>query len=231
MENKLIKVYSHPRSGTNFIESLLKDNFYPNDDLSVIGGWGHWSAPQKFKDPVLFGKLFGSHLPPQRKKPGPAIYIYRDGRAVALSIWKSKFFLNAEMEKMPFSTYLRTPLDWRNSPSMRIKQGQGLPIIQHWHSHVERWHSELENNPDVLFIRYEDLHTNTYNILEFISNKFKLNWINKTIVSYPVGPSPNSGQLDAWKQYFDKDSLEYFYNIVSESSKYLYKERHNELCS
>lgn len=41
---KVIKVYSHPRSGTHFLEAFLARNFYAGKDLKVEEGlWGHWS--------------------------------------------------------------------------------------------------------------------------------------------------------------------------------------------
>ncbi len=43
-KSDLVKVYSHPRSGTHFLEAFLAENFYPHSDLLVENvTWGHWS--------------------------------------------------------------------------------------------------------------------------------------------------------------------------------------------
>lgn len=218
MKNKILKVCSHPRSGTNFLEALMQENFYHHQDLSVVGGWGHWSNPQRFKNPVLHGKLFGSHSYPSYHG-APIIYIYRDGRAVALSVWKSQGFLNKEMKEMDFSTYLRTNIDWFCSPARKANPGQN--IIQHWYNHVITWHNTPSN---ILKIKYENLVLNPELVLNKIADFYGLKYCTKfKNIDKMVGPSPNAGKIFAWKEHFTDEDLEYFYSFVPQNNYFLHK--------
>ena len=95
MKNNYIKIYSHPRSGTHFLETFLAKNFYKNEDLSSNGAihYGHWSNKILLEEGEPYHKLFGSHFFPRDSKIDKKnIYIYRDGRAVIASIWNSNFY-------------------------------------------------------------------------------------------------------------------------------------------
>src|SRR5690349_243058 len=98
--NEIVKVYSHPRSGTHFLMSLLYRNFFRGRELGVsmrptmAGHWsrqragesqsfvldGKRSTGERFEIP--YAELFGSHAlqPPESKSR--AIYVVRDGRDV-----------------------------------------------------------------------------------------------------------------------------------------------------
>jgi len=77
----LVKVYSHPRSGTHFLEAFLAKNFYQDKDLALAEiTWGHWSNRKINKDGNPYGKLFGNHyFADENNNESPKIYIYRDG--------------------------------------------------------------------------------------------------------------------------------------------------------
>lgn len=214
----ILKVYSHPRSGTNFLGALIKKNFYPDINLDVSGKWGHWANRTEFKEPVPHGQIFGSHnysphFPGHTKR---SIYIYRDGRAVALSVWKSKNFNNKYVESLPFSDYLRCNIDWKGTPGAAAQPTQN--IIQHWLGHVENW-----QNSNSMIIRYEDLLLNTEEVLTKIANKFNLEFkkgyqpLNKM-----VGPSPNTGNTNEWEKHFTDEDLDYFHTFVPKTNKFLY---------
>ena len=138
--NNLLKVYSHPRSGTHFLEAFLAQNFHKNKDLSIVKiTWGHWSNKKIKEDGNPYGQLFGHHFfPTQNNFKKPGIYIIRDGRAVAYSIWKTQNFLHKDIDgKIPFSDFLRTPLDWSGSPSR--KADDGVTIFEHCAQHCDEW--------------------------------------------------------------------------------------------
>ena len=222
--NKILNVYSHPRSGTNFLCSLLKENFFKDKDLSIKGKWGHWSNRQTFKSPVLHGKLFGNHgiikNHPSGNRLDRRIYIYRDGRDVAVSLWKTKLFLNPSMGKLLFTDFLRTNLDWIYTPATRCLRGQN--IIQHWHSHVSTCVGSTDKSYEI--VTYEDLLLNTQKVLDKIAEKFVLTYDKKFQKSQAlVGPSPNTGIIGKWKEYFTEKDLEYFYRFVPRNSPYLFR--------
>mgnify|MGYP001803819922 FL=1 len=106
-----IKVFSHPRSGTHFLESFVGENFYSGIDLSRKNvEWGHWKNRQIDKEGFKYGKLFGSHLPPYpslKKIDYPVLYIYRDGRAVAHSLYNYEQFIVPGKEQITFRLFLR----------------------------------------------------------------------------------------------------------------------------
>tara|TARA_R110000824_G_scaffold40401_1_gene121201 strand:+ start:1562 stop:2248 length:687 start_codon:yes stop_codon:yes gene_type:complete len=224
VSNKLIKVYSHPRSGTNFLCSALKDNFFQDQNLSTRGQWGHWSNRQTFKSPVLHGKLFGNHTiiknHPTENSMDRRIYIYRDGRDVAVSLWKTKLFLNLSMGKLSFADFLRTNLDWIYTPASKSLPGQN--IVQHWYSHVSVCASSSDKSYEI--ITFEDLLLNTQKTLDQIAEKFDLTY-NGDFENSPalVGPSPNTGIVGKWKEYFTEKDLEYFYRFVPRNSPYIFK--------
>ncbi|TDN82193.1 sulfotransferase domain-containing protein [Salegentibacter sp. 24] len=216
----MIKIFSHPRSGTHFLEAFVANNFYPNRDLSVKDlTWGHWSN-RKTKELNPYGQLFGGHHFPKRSfrlKPKPLLYIYRDGRAVAYSIWKTPNFLNREMSGLSFSEFLRTPLDWKGSPGNKI--GEGLTIFEHWSKHVEEW-SRLKGN--IVLISYEELLENPGKVYKkILLHCFPMQYYKKfnntdiKIIEKPLGLLPNKGSKDSWKKVFNEDDLKYYQNFIS----------------
>jgi len=209
---KLVKVYSFPRSGTNMIEALLKINFYPDQDLGVEGEWGHWSNRKKFKEPVPFGLLFGSH---HYVDADNSIYIYRDGRAVAYSLWKSEGFLNPYLKSLNFSDFIRCKLDWKNSPGYPA-QPPRQTVFEQWYDHVN-WY--LTRTRKINLVRYEELVMFPDRIVEQIATRFGLSFESFKPLEERVGPSPNAGTIDAWRDVFFEDDLEYFHSIVPRDFK------------
>lgn len=224
MHNKLIKIYSHPRSGTNYLGALLKENFYKNIDLSTYGEWGHWSNRVNFDKPVLHGKLLGNHLFKEPKNSTPKIYVYRDGRDVCLSMWRSYNFNNKNLD-VPLSEYLKHVLDWNGSPGFKYNSNKS--IVEHWYQHLNIWLKYANKRDDILLIRYEDLLLNTEDVLNNISKSYNIEYDKKfTNIKSLVGPSSNTGKLMTWKEYFTEADLEYFFSIVK-NNKFLWSD-HNK---
>lgn len=162
-----IKVYSHPRSGTNYLAALLAINLYPGANLQTKPGYvGHWADRAKVPGNP-YGRLFGGHGLPRRYKAlkPEDCYIYRDGRDVALSLWNSDHFINPDWTKrLTFSEFIRTPLDWVSSPG--DKAAPGLTIFQHWKRHLNLWAGS-----GVQLICYEDLCDEPEAIIADIADK------------------------------------------------------------
>jgi hypothetical protein len=204
-----IKVYSHPRSGTHLLEATLAVNFYQNVNLeedNVI--WGHWSNRLKREDSNPYGKLFGSHIFPTAVKSidHPAIYIYRDPRAVAYSIWKTPNFLNPTWTEISFSDFLRKKLDWVGSPAYKCRRK--YTIFKHWEKHVLGWLKLTDNNENLIAIRYEELIENPTQVLMEISKKFSFDKKEDfQKVEQNVGIFPNKGTVNSWKEAFTENDL------------------------
>ncbi len=226
--NHYIKVYSHPRSGTHFLEAFLAKNFYKGQNLSSDGPiyFGHWSNKILLEKGEPYHKLFGSHLFPEKKITSKSIYIYRDGRDVIASIWNSQFF-NKDWEGITFSEFLRRDIDWYGGlgQNQRIK----MNIVQHWYKHVNDWHNF--KNEDLLIINFEDLKNNPVELYNFISKKFFFlkflknrltGFKNVDPINQKVGLSPNMARINSWKTLFSEEDLEFFFSQIPDE-KYLYK--------
>ena len=214
-----VKVYSHPRSGTHFLEGFIAKNFYGNSKLSIDKvTWGHWSNRKINTDGNPYGKLFGNHYFADRNTNTlPKIYIYRDGRAVAYSIWKTQNFVHKDIKNLSFKTFLRTKIDWYGSPSIQAEPT--LTILEHWLAHVKSWIEASKLDSNILLIKYEDLVNEPYIQYEKIHRFF----FNKTVslqkneidcIAKPIGLLPNKAKPDAWKEVFDEEDLKYYIETV-----------------
>lgn len=227
--NNYIKIFSHPRSGTHFLEAFLAKNFYDGDDLSSNGPiyFGHWSNKILLEGGEPYHKLFGSHFFPEDSKfTNKMIYIYRDGRAVIASIYNSKFY-NKDWEGLSFSEFLRKDIDWYGG--LGQKKQTKMNIVEHWFQHTDTWLNVVNNN--LLFIRFEDLKEHPDKIYLDICRKFypkkflkaKLFGIqNINPISKKVGLAPNKATIHSWKDLYTLNDLDFFYDQIP-SKKYLYE--------
>jgi len=207
-EKPLVKVYSHPRSGTHFLEAFLARNFYKTKDLSVDNvTWGHWSDRRIKEEGNPYGKLFGNHyFGFENQNNAPKIYIYRDGRAVAYSVWKTPNFITRQGADITFNDFLSQQIDWSGTPARKAEPEH--TIFQHWAKHVTSWKKLSENDENLLIIKYEDLVDDPYNVYQQIHSKFfskqrmlKANQVD--VVKKPLGLLPNKGIKNAWVDEID----------------------------
>jgi bile-salt sulfotransferase len=210
---KMIEVYSHPRSGTNLLMAFIAENFYPDRDLMRRGGvMGHWRSPIPSLDPWPYGALFGNHhFYEEGMLDGPACYIFRDGRDVAVSLWRTKAFLNPDWQGLSFSEFLRRELDWKGSPGAGGSY-DGTPA-EHWRDHLRSW----EKAP-ALLVRFEDLLSEPGKMRAAIAQQFDLTPAFETVeIREKVGPFPHEGRIGIWREFFTDEDLEYFHRFVSPS--------------
>jgi bile-salt sulfotransferase len=221
----MIKVYSHPRSGTHFIEAFLAYNFYGGKNLEVKPvEWGHWANRKVKEEGNPYAKLFGNHYFPDIRYKNcktPKIYIYRDPRAVAYSIWNTENFLHPDLKGISFSEFLTIKLDWEGSPGRKIQIPQ-YTIAEHWFEHVNRWHNS--DIPNLLIIKYEELVSDPVMVYKKIKRKFFLSTVlidrlfNKksriATIDKPVGLLPNAAIVDSWRSMFsEKDEIKFLAQI------------------
>lgn len=223
-----LQVFSHPRSGTHFLEAFLAQNFYKKENLFTPGGkWGHWANRKTSEDGNPYGKLFGSHWFPNehlKKIDYPSVYIYRNGKAVAYSIWKTENFLHPSHKELKFSEFLKLKLDWTGSPAFKVNPR--YTIAQHWDRHLNGWFKFAKNNPNILVVSYEELVDNPYSIYKklhssFFSNKPLQEASQLDVISRPVGLKPNQAKKDAWKEIFSKGDNSFFEKQVKYSRSVL----------
>ncbi len=223
-----VTVYSHPRSGTHFLEAFIAKNFYKDVDLSTTATeWGHWNNRKIMENGNIYGKLFGSHQYPlsgHKRLNYPIIYIYRDGRAVAYSIWKTENFINPKEKGISFSDFLRKNIDWIGSPAFKCKEK--MTIAEHWLRHVKGWEKIAKDNSNILFLNYEALINNPYSAYQKIHHKFFKDYIllgesEIDPIKKTVGLLPNQGTKDSWKSIFTTEDNAFFKAKVK--GKYLFQ--------
>ncbi|MBK3517682.1 sulfotransferase domain-containing protein [Carboxylicivirga marina] len=227
-ERQIIKVYSHPRSGTHFLEAFLAKNFFQNKDLNTeIVNWGHWANRLQREEGNEYGKLFGNHSFPGDWIMGikhPMIYIYRDGRDVAYSIWKTPNFINPDYKDVTFSDFLRLKLDWQGTPGKKCEPKE--TIAQHWERHITEWmevkHSKL------LIIRYEDLKSKPLDVyskilkkyypVKYIAHCIGLYKPKVNVINQPVGLKPNKAKAKGWKDVLMEDDNNWYISQIQNKS-------------
>jgi bile-salt sulfotransferase len=226
---EFIKIYSHPRSGTHFLEAFLAENFYRDINLSSDGPiyYGHWSNKILLETGEPHHKLFGSHFFPDKSKiKKNSIYIYRDGRDVIASIWNSKFY-NKEWEGITFSEFLKRDLDWLGGPGQ--KENIKMNIVQHWFKHVDDWHKVKSEN--LLILNFEDLKKHPEKNYKVICKKFfpykylkgrLVGFKNIDPIKQKVGLAPNKAKIKSWETLFNKEDLDFFFKQLP-NDNYLYK--------
>lgn len=211
-----MQVYSHPRSGTNFLCAFIAKNFYPGRDLTGRAGvMGHWASPiPQDPSPWAYGALFGGHYfyEDGRMTGRPTIYIYRDGRDVAVSFWRTKIFLNPSWRELSFSEYLRREdQDWLHSPGWGGSYDG--PIVKHWHDHLKSW--RWRDVSRVFLVRFEDLVFDPMRVRDAIAERFGLRPTPELVqIRERVGPCPHEGRVGAWRGVFNSEDLNYFYSFV-----------------
>jgi bile-salt sulfotransferase len=207
-------VASHPRSGTHLLLAYLRANFYRDIDLDLRGSqgvWGHWADRQAFGDLIPNGLFSTTHQFPSRRRRDrsrPTVYIFRDGRAVALSLWRSSHFMNPAWEGITFAEFLRRKLDWEGTPGRRSAPRE--TIAEHWSRHVCAWHSAPYSRR--VTIRYEELVLEPERVLERLSATFAFLRRPEATrrVEHRVGIAPNQARIDAWNEVFTAEDVEFF---------------------
>ena len=226
---RILKVASHPRSGTHFLMRALYENFYAGRvDL------GREVFSHSHTDTTMHrvhrpdAQLFGGHsLQPN----GAPIYIYRDGRDVITSMYNSPDFHRVAgweradgaplppVDRPSFGEYLRRPLRWRELCRIVIPPAERTETpAEHWLRHCEAW----VGAPGVFSIRYETLCREYDYTLDRIRVQFGLVPLRqKYIRPGPVGWFPYRSKPGTWREFFSDSDLEYFHRHVPRDCPYL----------
>lgn len=142
-----IFIVTCPRSGTTWVQNILYQLTTDGDlDSFVLDEFSpYFEYPydaERDYEALPSPRCFKSHLSYRYmvKGPGKYIYVARDGRDVAVSYFHS----HVRDKQMTFSQYfdrfLNGKTDWLGG----------------WFDHVRGWY-EHKDDPNVLFLRYEDL--------------------------------------------------------------------------
>jgi len=203
-----VKTYGFPRSGSHLLMTLIGANFYPSTDLTSPGGQvGHW-ADRVTVPPVEYGQLAGHHGPPSwGYDKNASVYIYRDGRAVAASLYRSPHFKHPA-NAATFSEFIRQPLDWQWTVGNKWPNTSN--VIDHWREHLSVW-----KRTDVLAVRYEDLARYPATQISRMLYVYKLDRPDEwTLPDKLVGWFPSGGKRDGWRELWNDDDEAWFYERV-----------------
>ena len=204
-EKKTLKLYSHPRSGTHWTVALLAQVFEGGVTLGSVRT-GHWS--ERLTEMVPNTPIRGRHPFYHDGLKEPRLYLYRDGRDVVLSMWRTKIFQPKTVRGFTFSEFLRWKLDWRRTPGCRAKPQQ--TITDHWRSHLDSW----AKAPNTYFVCYEQLLQDTEAELARIGE-----FVGLPVLEYRepggMGPAPSGDyRVCKWSVIFTEEDLDYFFKIV-----------------
>lgn len=209
----MIKVYSHPRSGTNYLAALIGINIYPGRRLGTGPGVvGHWADRARVRGNP-YGRIFGGHGLPRHyaETLSPTdCYIFRDGRDVAVSLWNSAHFINPEWKRGTFAQFLRQPLDWVCSPGDK-KLGNEMTIFEHW-----RWHLETWQKANVIMVRYEELCNDVGGVMRRIASVAGVELGEVKLTSGLSGWFPSHGKPGAWREIMTRADRRLFANIAGD---------------
>jgi len=212
----LVKVYSHPRSGTNFVRGWIGRVFYPHRKLERTQPvrTGHWSQRKRVPAPPAW-KLRGGHEH-WHAGFGQCFYVYRDPRDVMASLYLTPEFRPVEQANWTPERWLREPIDWELTPGKPSKPTK-LPL-QHWLDHVTSW----ADRPDVIYVRYEDVLTNPQGAAYLIAEGLgrdpgryiaRANEVDMEL----CGPFPHEGEhVRRFEQVFTAGQTSYIMSIVGE---------------
>jgi len=231
-----VHLVSYPRSGNTWVRFLIANIQHPEIDIgykeldrlvpdmhqphSWKGEKFNWS-PVVFKSHEIF-----------RDDYEKVIYLYRDGRDVALSCY---YFYQGEWNhpewriapiKMNFTQYLKKfVMDWNTYGG--------------WKEHVSFWVVRKIVNTDVLFIKYEDLIRDPYmgliKMLKFLEIERTYEQVcvavEKSAYSKLKARAPGDGQhpyssgtkgtFGGWKKIFSMEQLRIFHDYAGSVMKRL----------
>lgn len=199
-----IQVYSHSRSGTNWLLATLFKSFrFPQLD-------GEYTTEQVEPGRHVWQPLHGSHLLPRHHwVPANYLYIWRDGRDVMVSLWNWKSSQLPSIQDLSFSEFLRLQ-DGTAYKNFGVRPDVGP--LEHWLEHVTAW---LSTN--VFAISYDDLHERPEETLATIEGYYGLERrsdVELEMESAIVGYNPGKGRSGTWREVFSDEDLEYYHSVV-----------------
>ncbi len=202
----------------------MKECFWPDQDLSKgVTGGGHWTQRRNVEvKPFtkMFHRVHAFWMEGQDFGP-KAVYIFRDGRDVAVSYWHVKAMQNRKWYRLSFSEFLRQELDWFVSPGNRNNKGLfDGSIVKHWLTHVDSW----QHAHGVQLVCYEELVLHPERVMADIARYLGIDEWEYRPLEGLVGVWPNKGVPGQWRDTFSQDDLDFFFSIVPEDHWALWRD-------
>jgi len=213
-----IKIYGIQRTGTNYSEWLLKNNFSDVDVLKhgCMLGWKH-GPPTRFENiDWKYGKNWEYKPFIHHKENQKRVQEYiREANAK-----RSSIELARKKGRFKYFFCIRSPYTWITSkgPKWCGYEGNLKGAIDHWNKTTREYLDFYNSEEDVSFIaKHADLVNNPSDLLVKISKKFKISFNEPEFINLEkeIGPL-----TDISKKSFNREkySNKNFYNNVSEST-------------
>ena len=148
-----LKVYGYACSGMGYVARLVQSTFWPDavpaaepTDRTI-----HWSKPLNGRATLLpHHGLLGDSRAPVVLRPRRSIYVYRDGRDVALDLWACAGIVPSGQTAC-FGDWLRTAHNWRGAPGL-----EAMPTASRFLWHDWREHLAAGSRTGAMLLRCED---------------------------------------------------------------------------
>jgi hypothetical protein len=209
MNSQMVWLASYPRSGNTLLRTILQQCFglwsasvYPDDlgknrRLEAYVGHIEHGSDGKVRFPKSQVPLFKTHEYPSNSHP--AIYVVRDGRAAAASLWN---FYNQEL------------------PLREVIAGHHR--FGTWSDHLHAW--EPLTRPDTLLIRYEDMTADLPSVLAALET-----FLDRRLVGANIPTRSKLSEIDGkwvrkesnWESIIKGEALKLFYRINASAMRKL----------
>ncbi len=207
---RFIKIYGLQRSGTNYLEWLLRNNASELQVLVDETGWKHGYIP---KTTDWTGSDWSSPNMPLHEKAG-----FAERRRQRLGEAMEKLVDCIEKNELLYCFISKNPYSWyvsyaryKHFPISPIK----LELIEHWCSLNHHWYQFFNKNRErCCFVRYEDFLSNPMETFGSITSHFKLRFSKESFKNCEHTLSMFAGkpesQLFDSSYYETKQYLHYF---------------------
>lgn len=211
VEDSPIQIITNVRVGTMFVWELFGQNFVnvPQGPRSIKPYHTHLTITLAKKH-GWYNALKGTEK--------PTIYVLRDGRDQLVSAYK-RAKLKGKIGG-DFRDYIRGECEVLKSYTEYKEMAKKIRTdpVNLWVEHTD-WIQE--DWVDVY--KFEDIRNDQTGFVQYLVDKYGLELKHPEIqmVNKLVGKDPNKGIAGGWKDYFDKDDLDYFWNIAGDKMKEL----------
>lgn len=217
-----VYLVSYPKSGNTWVRFLI-GNYITNGQVDFSNDYSllpdiHFN-PEQIKNVSFSPRIIKSHFQ-YTKDYKRIIYIVRDGRQVALSLYYYLLSKN-KISGLSFSEFLNA----------HFYTGDNVFGLGKWNSHVLSWLKKNEVS-SILLIKYEDLHSDTKNqlikILSFIGifiseDLLKLAIEKSSFISMKSSEENNKEIVKKTHNFSDSS-----YGFVREGKPFTWRERYTE---
>lgn len=209
---RYIKLHGLQRSGTNFINFLIANNFKNVRCLVNVAGWkhGHWCAPMmtgEDMDLVVTVKNPYSWLVSVYKYWGP----------------ERNLNIGPDLRGVPFEDFLKNKLVSEKQKGIPYLLRAANPI-QHWNNMYYHWSSVKMAKKQTVIVTYESLLQHLDSTMKQIQKLFTLErvdpnkWFTSENCFEPSGEQPNLSEKtfdsnfytnNEWLSYYTPELIEY----------------------